>query len=137
MSTSRIVNCGAQMVVTSENRDDFMAKDQIRFRYFEGGIPLTNQAKLPVITVVLYSVDGKRAIVATVEKDTSKQVRVLPFFDTLRMSSKGWVPVDVSGGPGSADATTEFLKKLPATAPLQTATVVKVDNSACVAVEPN
>ena len=133
---NRIVNCVSQKVLTSQNSDEFVSAGNLKFRYFGGGIPLTNQEKEPIETIVLYSTDGRTAIIGAVEKVTSDRVRVLPFFDYLKRSDSAWSPVDVSGGPGTADVTAEFLNKLAAER-LQETKVKKVADSTCTVIEPD
>jgi hypothetical protein len=95
----------------------------------------SNQEHEPIQTIVLYSTDGQKAIIEQVEKGTTTPVRVLPFIDYFKRSSGGWSPVDVSGGPGTADVESEFLNRLGA-GPLQKAEVNKVSESDCTFIPP-
>ena len=132
----RTANCAAQTAIQPQLLGEFTSDGVFHFRYFEGGVPHTSQETLDLQTIVLYSNDMKQTLVVTTEQASDKQIKVLPIVDYFRLNGAAWTPVEASGGPGTADATAEFLDKLPRKTPLHTAKLMSSPESECIAAEP-
>lgn len=125
------VSCVAQAVLTDDNRHVFISNGQIKYRSFNGGIPYTNQAKEHLKTIVLFSKNGTRSIVASAKGGPNNEIVVGRFFDSFELRNGSWTAIDAEGGPGTADATAEFIQKLVKDVPLANAKLQRSPQGEC------
>ena len=109
---ARLASCVAQSVLTDQTRHGFVSEGRIEYRIFNGGIPYTNQAKEKLKTIVLFSKSGTQSIVASATGGSHNEILIGRFFDSFEFRNGNWTAIDAEGGPGTADATAEFIQKL-------------------------
>jgi hypothetical protein len=128
-------SCVAQTVLTDDNRHGFISDGQIKYRVFNGGIPYTNQAKEHLKTIVLFSKNGTRSIVASATGGPNNEIVVGRFFDLFEFRNGSWTAIDAEGGPGTAEATAEFIQKLVKDVPLANTKLQRSPQGGCHAEE--
>ena len=124
-------SCVAQTVLTDDNRHGFVSDGRIKYRIFNGGIPYTNQAKENLKTIVLFSKNGTRSIVASATGGSHNEIVVGRFFDFFELRNGSWTAIDAEGGPGTADATAEFIQKLMKDVPLANTKLQRTPQGGC------